>query len=343
MRGSTRASPGPMLQLAPRHPRSLALVLVLVGGCLRGSAPASGPAAGAGAGPAPPGTRDVDTPAGPASGPAPAAELTPAARSPPQTVRVTAIEHPGCFLLLDLETDTTLVAGDQPCDQRTIPASTFKVPHALIALDTGVVTDPEATETWDGTRYWIESWHRDHSLRTAIYFSVVWFFQRTARAIGPARMRDYLSAFHYGNAQVEAPIDGFWLRDGSLQISPEESLRFWADLYRDRLPRGAEHLPQLRAMLVRPPSSFRGRMPDGAAIPEGHPQMIFSAKTGTGSHGQGSVSWLLGHIECPDREHVFASRVLVDEPPERVSPAVVHGLAALGELGVLRCEAPWGG
>src|SRR3979490_2431579 len=41
--------------------------------------------------------------------------------------------------------------GGEECDRRTLPASTFKIPHALIALDTGVVTD-QTVMTWDGRR-----------------------------------------------------------------------------------------------------------------------------------------------------------------------------------------------
>jgi len=266
-------------------------------------------------------------------GDAPAAEGAPLDRN-------AAIEltHPGCFMLLPLDGGEPLVAGEQSCDEATIPASTFKVPHALIALDTGVVGDPEAMVKWDGREYWLDSWERDHNLRSAIYHSVVWFFQGTARAIGPERMAEYLRAFDYGNASVD-PIDQFWLEGGSLRVTPAQTLRFWADLYRARLPRGAAHLPQLRAMLVRPPSSFAGRMEEGTAVPEVSPQMIFSAKTGTGGHEKGSVFWLAGHVECPGREHVFVSRVIAQGRPRSISPAVTHGLAALGRLGVLRCES----
>ena len=79
-------------------------------------------------------------------------------------------------------------------------------------------------------------------------------------------------------------------------------------------------------------------VPEGTEVPEVHPQMIFSAKTGTAEREEGSVTWLAGHVECPDREYVFVSRVISPEPPSKLSPAVAHGLAALGELGVLRCE-----
>lgn len=248
------------------------------------------------------------------------------------------VTHPGCFMLLELDDGPPRFAGEQPCDERTTPASTFKIPHALIALDTGVVTDVDAKAKWDGKPRWLDAWNQDHSLRTSIYESVVWFFQETARAIGRERMREHLQAFDYGNAEVEGPIDLFWLDDGSLQISPEEQLRFLVRLYRDDLPRGREHLPLVREMLVRPVDSYASRMPEGTALPQVHPQMIFSAKTGTGSRGPEAVTWLVGHVACPGREHVFVSRVIAPGEPQTISPAVIHGLAALDRTGVLRCE-----
>lgn len=248
------------------------------------------------------------------------------------------VTHPGCFMLLELDDGAPRLAGEQPCDERSTPASTFKIPHALIALDTGVVTDVDALVKWDGKARWLDSWNRDHSLRTSIYESVVWFFQETARAIGRERMREYLQAFDYGNAEVEGPIDMFWLDDGSLEISPEEQLRFLARLYQGELPRGREHLPLVREMLVRPVDSYQSRMPEGTALPQVHPQMIFSAKTGTGSRGTDAVTWLVGHVACPGREHVFVSRVIAPGEPDVISPAVIHGLSALDRTGVLRCE-----
>ncbi|MCX4246094.1 penicillin-binding transpeptidase domain-containing protein [Paraliomyxa miuraensis] len=279
----------------------------------------------------------------------------------PDVVLLEGVEHPGCFLLRSLDGGPVRQAGAQPCDERTTPASTFKIPHALIALDTGVVVDVDAQVEWDGKKRWNPVWDQPHSLRTAIYESVVWFFQGTARQIGRERMRQYLEAFEYGNARVEEPIDMFWLDGGSLEISPEEQLRFLTRLYREGpatpsggasggaaregLPRGQEHVPMLRELLIRPPSSFAGRMPDGMTVPDAHPELVFSAKTGTDAvttpHGEGSVTWLVGHVACPDRAHVFVSRVISEEEPQSDSPAAGHGLAALDQLGVLRCKTPW--
>ncbi len=311
-----------MRRLAPRSTPSTALCLALAAGCTHAPAP----------GPTPSGNPVEGPTEEPAEGPADFRA------QPSGTLE---LDHPGCFLLLDLQQGTPLRGGRQPCNEPTIPASTFKIPHSLIALDTGVVADPSAPFVWDGTEYpGMPSWQRDHDLPSALYHSVVWVYQHTAREIGRERMREYLEAFDYGNARVEGPIDLFWLGGGSLEISPEQSLDFMAALYRDELPRAQEHLPRLREMLVRPPSSFSGRMPKDMSAPELHEAATFSAKTGTGRHEGGSVSWLVGHVACPQRQHVFVSRVIAEGPPGRISPAVAHGISALDELGVLRCEAP---
>jgi beta-lactamase class D len=56
-----------------------------------------------------------------------------------------------CVMIQELTTARTLVQRGS-CSTRLSPASTFKIPHALVALETGVVTI-DAVERWDGTRY----------------------------------------------------------------------------------------------------------------------------------------------------------------------------------------------
>jgi len=247
--------------------------------------------------------------------------------------------HPGCMLVLDLETDELVELGDGNCDDTTNPASTFKVPHALFALQTGVVTDPDESVKWDGSDQYFDVWEQDHNLRTAIYHSVVWFFQGTARAIGEAKMTELLRAIDYGNADPSSAIDRFWLGGGSLLVTGHDQLAFMRRLVRDDLPIDAEHMALVRELMVRPPSSFKGRMLDGHAVPPTSDQLTFGAKTGTAMLGDGSVTWLIGYGRCAgdDPGYVFVSRVRSDEPVSSNSPAATHGLQALHALGRLDC------
>ena len=59
-----------------------------------------------------------------------------------------------------------------------LPASTFKIPNSIIALETGVVEDPDKDVfKWDGVTRSFEPWNKDHTLRSAIAVSAVPVYQ----------------------------------------------------------------------------------------------------------------------------------------------------------------------
>ena len=94
---------------------------------------------------------------------------------------------------------------------RFIPASTFKIAHALFALDAGIVRDEFQVFRWDGTRREIDSWNRDQDLRSSMRNSAVWVYQAIAREIGEDGERRYLQRIGYGNADPSGDVDRFWL------------------------------------------------------------------------------------------------------------------------------------
>jgi len=53
--------------------------------------------------------------------------------------------------------DRYLAHNPTRAGQRYIPASTFKVPHALFALDAGVVRDEFQVFEWDGEKRWLDA------------------------------------------------------------------------------------------------------------------------------------------------------------------------------------------
>ena len=160
-------------------------------------------------------------------------------------------QGPACFLLHEIGVGEILRAPADACRTRVAPASTFKVPHALAALDAGVIDGPDARIAYDGRELSVPSWRRDHTLRTAMRDSVVWYFQALAERLGEAREREYLQKFNYGNKDSSSGLTTFWL-GGSLLISPEEQVRFLQDLYAGALPVEKRHLGTVRAILVQP-------------------------------------------------------------------------------------------
>ena len=72
-----------------------------------------------------------------------------------------------CVVILNAGSGEVTRTGDR-CGTALSPASTFKIPHAPVALATGVVT-ADTVEKWDGTRHPEQpSWDRDHTVLSAM-------------------------------------------------------------------------------------------------------------------------------------------------------------------------------
>ncbi len=215
-----------------------------------------------------------------------------------------------CFLLYEVNVGMREREPSRVCGWRLSPASTFKVPHAIAALDAGVVDGPEAVIQFDGTPNLPELWRRDHTLASAIRYSVVWYFQAIARRLGMEREQAYLTRLDFGNADPHSGLTTFWL-GGSLAITPEEQLRFWRRLYADSLPVPRNVMQQVRAMLVQPDGAVTNAMgvhPFASPWPGG---TVLSAKTGSTSDGSGrGIRWIVGHVQRAPRAFVFVSCVV---------------------------------
>jgi beta-lactamase class D len=194
-----------------------------------------------------------------------------------------------------------IIASDKDrSGEAMLPASTFKIPNSVIALETGVVGDPDKDVfKWDGVVRSIEGWNRDHTLRSAIAASAVPVYQEIARRIGAERMQKYVDLFEYGNRDIGGGIDQFWLT-GKLRIDPIQQIDFV-----DRLRRGALPVSKRSQELVRDilPVTKSG-------------DAVIRAKTGlVGAElGKPSLGWLVGWAEKGSANTVFALNLDVREP-----------------------------
>jgi beta-lactamase class D len=178
----------------------------------------------------------------------------------------------------------TLVFNGERASKRFSPASTFKIPHALFALDAGIVRDEFQVFPWDGIERSYMAWNEDQTLRSSMRHSVVWVYEMFAEALGEERERDYMQEIHYGNADPtgEKP---FWV-EGNLQISALEQITFLRQLYRNQLP-------------------FDGnaqRLVKDVMINEAGRDWILRAKTGW----SGTIGWWVGWVERPTGAVFFA-------------------------------------
>jgi hypothetical protein len=177
-------------------------------------------------------------PAAPPSAAAPGATLPPP--SSPREVPALAAELSaegvsGTIALLDTTDGVVRCSDAAACQASAIPASTFKIPNSMIALETGIVEGPDTILPWDGQNYSVEAWNQDLSLRDALRVSCVPCYQALARQVGEQRMREWVERLDYGNRDIAGGIDRFWLT-GALRITPLEQIDFLRRLDENKLP-----------------------------------------------------------------------------------------------------------
>ena len=192
--------------------------------------------------------------------------------------------YDGSAVIVDLNSSDTKRFGTFT-DERLSPCSTFKILNSLIALDSHVIKDENEIISWDGKIRQYDFWNKDHSMRSAISVSAVWFYQELARRIGQKRMQEMVSKVDYGNNDTSKTLIDFWLGEGSLKISLSEQVLFLSQLIRQDLPFSKRSMEMVKDMMKL--------------------DNIFSGKTGSCS----GVGWFVGFSQEPQSTKVFAFAV----------------------------------
>ncbi|MEG0938580.1 MAG: class D beta-lactamase [Comamonas sp.] len=198
----------------------------------------------------------------------------------------TKADAQGGIVVLDArdKSETTLVYNVSRAEQRYSPASTFKIPHSLFALDAGLLRDEFQVIPWDGVKRPTAAWNADQNLRSAMRNSTVWVYERFAKELGDARETAYMRKIGYGNALATGDKP-FWV-EGDLAISSFEQIAFLQRLYRNQLPFQVEHQRLVKDVMIN----------------EAGPDWILRAKTGW----TGKIGWWVGWVEWPSGPVFFA-------------------------------------
>lgn len=208
----------------------------------------------------------------------------------------------GTFIMYDEGADRYTVFNKTLSETRLPPCSTFKVFHALIGLDSGVLDrdDARTLMKWNGKPSSIAAWNHDQTLASAMRHSVVWYFQRVATGIGEERMQRGLDRIGYGNRDISGGLTRFWLQS-SLKISPREQVGLLRALFNGSLPFAAEDIAVVKRDITL--SSGKG--------------LRFMGKTGSGSDDadRGIIGWFVGGVETPHNRWSFAVNIQGRTPP----------------------------
>ena len=222
------------------------------------------------------------------------------------------------FVFYDLGGDHYSRYNPEQCSTRLLPASTFKIMNSLIGLETGVIRDADYAIKWDGTQFDIPSWNQDHTLKTAIQNSVVWYYQELARRVGREQMQQYIDAAAYGNQDISGPVDLFWL-NGTLKISADEQVEFLKRLYRDDLPFSERSMKIVKEiMTLEETNTYQLR-----------------GKTGSGQTGGLYTGWFVGYVEEGENVYFFATNIQGANADATGPKAKAITLAILQDLDLL--------
>jgi beta-lactamase class D len=214
-----------------------------------------------------------------------------------------------CIAVYSKAAGEFLVHNMEQCQQRLSPCSTFKIPNALIGLETRVLSGPDDTKSWDGTEHSREILNQDHDLSSAIRYSVVWYFQDVALDISAERMQTALDSFDYGNRDISGGQDRFWLAS-SLKISALEQITFLAALDDGQLPASKENQALVKTMILQDdqlPETFSGKL---------------YGKTGSCIGPAGDHGWFAGFLHRDGQQYVFAVNIKGDHQGAREARAM---------------------
>ncbi len=226
----------------------------------------------------------------------------------------------GSIIVYDLNRDSFYQHNPSRNNTAFLPASTYKIPNSLIALETGVINNDVAVLTWDGIERGFNGspfaqWNQDLNLRLAFKYSAVWFYQVLARRIGHQRMEEFVSKIEYGNQNIggKEDIDKFWL-EGELRITPKEQITFLRRLYQNDLPFSPRTIDLVKDI----------------AIIEQTPDYVLRAKTGLTSE----IGWYVGYLEQNENVYFFATNLEIDSENAIAARLEVTRLC-LQDLGLL--------
>lgn len=194
----------------------------------------------------------------------------------------------GTILIYDLKKDRYVVYNAERANTGYVPASTFKIFNSLVALETGVVKNENEIIKWDGVKREIPEWNQDHTMKTAIKVSAVWFYQELARRIGEQRMQNYINLTNYGNKDIGGGIDKFWL-EGDLRITPKEQIDFLVKLHNNKLPFSPRAIAIVKNIITT----------------EKTDNYVLRGKTGLKSN----VGWYVGYLERDGNTYFFATQL----------------------------------
>ncbi len=198
----------------------------------------------------------------------------------------------GGIYIYDLRKNKYTIYDRKRFDQPFVPASTSKIVHSLIFLDSGALKDENEIIKWDGIKRSVEVWNQDHNLRSAFKVSAVWFYVAASKRVGQAVMQRYYDQINYGNQKTDGFGVDYWNK-GDLRVTPREQIDFLVRLYENRLPFMPSTLATVKDIL----------------ISEKTVNYVLRSKTGWSNDYTPQVGWFVGYVTRGADVYFFAAEI----------------------------------
>ncbi|UNK39098.1 class D beta-lactamase [Shinella sp. H4-D48] len=236
-----------------------------------------------------------------------------------------------CTIVTDAA-DGAVILEKGDCKTRVTPASTFKVPLAVMGYDAGFLENAEEPvlpfmkgyPDWGG-----DNWRQPTTPKRWMEFSVVWYSQRITEFLGYEQLRDYADALGYGNGDMTGDpgkdngLERAWIAS-SLKISPREQVAFLAKLVNHELPVSANAMDAAMEIV-------EGKDIAGGWHAQGKTGMAYPRKADGSFDYAKPWGWYVGWARRDDRTVVFA-RLLQDEKKEEPRTSLRARDGILAEL-----------
>lgn len=199
----------------------------------------------------------------------------------------------GVIVIFDPQTKTYYSNDFKRSEKGYLPASTFKIPNSIIALETGVVEDENTFFKWDGKKRYFKMWEKDMIFKDAYKKSCLPCYQEIARDIGIQRMKDNVKKLEYGNMIFEeSSVDDFWIT-GDSKITAMQQIDFLSRLYYEKLP-----ISKRTYQILKPIMQIDEK-----------PNYTLSGKTGWSKEEDFNLGWFVGYLKKGDDVYFMATNV----------------------------------
>jgi beta-lactamase class D len=203
----------------------------------------------------------------------------------------------GCFVLFNQLDNEFIRYNASLCDSGFLPASTFKIPNSLIALEEGIIKDTNQIIKWDGHIWPIQAWNQDQTLKSAMKYSCVWAYVGFAEKIGINKYQNYINSFDYGNKNLTGPPTRFWLA-GLFRISANQQIDFLRKFYNYKLKVSRKSIDIVKDIMILEQTN----------------KYKLSGKTGgVLINDSNYIMWLVGYIEKCGKPYFYAMNFISND------------------------------